>query len=59
MADIQDYVSTPKYETFSYLPPLTPEELRKQVAYIIAQGWNPGIEHVRSEERRVGKECCR
>ena len=52
MAEIQDYVSTPKYETFSYLPPLTPEELRKQVAYIIAQGWNPGIEHV--EPARAG-----
>jgi len=26
MAEIHDYVSTPKYETFSYLPPLTPEK---------------------------------
>ena len=46
MADIQDYKSTPKYETFSYLPPMTPEKMRRQIAYIVTQGWNPGIEHV-------------
>ena len=46
MADIQDYKSTPKFETFSYLPAMTPEKTRRQIAYIVSQGWNPGIEHV-------------
>ena len=41
MADIQDYISTPKYETFSYLPALSPEGMRRQIAYIVKQGWNP------------------
>jgi len=46
MADIQDYKVTPKFGTFSYLPPMTPEVTRKQIAYILAQGWNPAVEHV-------------
>lgn len=46
MAEIHDYVSTPKYETFSYLPAMTPEKIRSQITYLIKQGWNPGIEHV-------------
>jgi ribulose-bisphosphate carboxylase small chain len=37
-------------ETFSYLPPMTPERLRKQVAWLIAQGWNPAIEHTEPEK---------
>ncbi len=32
-------------ETFSYLPPMTQEEIRKQVDYIIEQGYIPGIEY--------------
>ena len=35
--------------TFSYLPELTPDELRKQVEYIVSKGWNPAIEHVEPE----------
>lgn len=46
MSDIQDYKQEPRFETFSYLPPLTPEAMRYQIQYIINQGWNPGIEHV-------------
>ena len=51
MSDIQDYnsrLSDPnsrKMETFSYLPQLTTAEMRKQVEYIVNQGWNPAIEH--------------
>jgi ribulose-bisphosphate carboxylase small chain len=37
-------------ETFSYLPPMTPERLRKQIGYLIAQGWNPAIEHTEPEK---------
>lgn len=45
MAEVQDYKSSPKFETFSYLPPMTPEQVRRQIAYLISQGWNPGVEH--------------
>jgi ribulose-bisphosphate carboxylase small chain len=34
-----------KHGTFSYLPPMTPQQVRKQVEYILARGWNPAIEH--------------
>ncbi len=37
-------------ETFSYLPPMTPDRLRKQITYLIAQGWNPAIEHTEPEK---------
>lgn len=55
MSNVQDYnsrLSDPnsrKMETFSYLPQLTDDELRKQVEYIVANGWNPGIEHTEPE----------
>lgn len=42
---VQAYKQTLKYETFSYLPPMTPEQVRRQIAYCIAQGWNPAVEH--------------
>ncbi len=32
-------------ETFSYLPQMTEEEIRKQVDYIIEKGYIPGIEY--------------
>ena len=46
MADVQDYKQAIKYETFSYLPSLSPEEIREQIKYIVNQGWNPAVEHV-------------
>lgn len=36
--------------TFSYLPPMTPERRLKQVTYIIAQGWDPAVEHTEPEK---------
>lgn len=42
---VQAYRSMKKYETFSYLPPMTPDKVRRQIAYAIAQGWNPAVEH--------------
>ena len=45
-ADVQDTKTTTKYETFSYLPLMTAEQVRKQVAYMLKNGWNPAIEHV-------------
>ena len=58
MSRMQDYgsrLSDPnsrKMGTFSYLPQLTPEELRKQVEYIVRKGWNPAIEHTEPENMR-------
>jgi ribulose-bisphosphate carboxylase small chain len=49
MAEVQDYKQAIKFETFSYLPQLTAEEIREQVRYVIAQGWNPAVEHVEPE----------
>jgi len=34
-----------KLGTFSYLPPMTPQQTRKQVEYVVARGWNAAIEH--------------
>lgn len=35
--------------TFSYLPPMSPAQLRKQVEYIVERGWNPALEHTEPE----------
>ena len=42
---VQVYKSSQKYETFSYLPNMTADQVRRQIAYSIAQGWNPAVEH--------------
>lgn len=52
MQDYKSSLSDPtsrKFETFSYLPPMTAEQLRKQIEYVVNQGWNPGIEHTEPE----------
>jgi ribulose-bisphosphate carboxylase small chain len=55
MSEIQDYESSlkdpasRKFETFSYLPAMDTNQIRRQVEYIVAQGWNPGIEHTEPE----------
>ena len=55
MTDIQDYkssladTSSRKFETFSYLPAMDDERIRKQVEYIVAKGYNPAIEHCEPE----------
>jgi ribulose-bisphosphate carboxylase small chain len=55
MGEVLDYgsrLSDPesrRYETFSYLPAMTPEQIRKQVDYIVSRGWNPAIEHSEPE----------
>jgi ribulose-bisphosphate carboxylase small chain len=58
MSEILEYksrVSDPrsrKFETFSYLPPLSKAEIRKQVEYIVARGWNPAVEHAEPAHAR-------
>ncbi len=55
MSEIQDYKSklsdpnSRQFETFSYLPQMSDEEIRRQVDYIVAQGWQPAIEHTEPE----------
>jgi len=45
------YAATPRrYETFSYLPPMTPERIAAQVRYWIAKGWNPAVEYTEPEK---------
>jgi ribulose-bisphosphate carboxylase small chain len=43
--DIGDYRTANTLETFSFLPPLSQEEIYDQINYIIAQGFTPAIEH--------------
>lgn len=51
MASVQDYpssltdVASRRFETFSYLPPMEPDAIRKQIDYIVSKGWNPAVEH--------------
>ena len=35
-----------KFGTFSYLPAMDASRVRKQIQYILEQGWNSVIEHV-------------
>jgi ribulose-bisphosphate carboxylase small chain len=35
-----------KYETFSYLPAMSPKQIRMQVEYIVSRGWSAAIEHI-------------
>ena len=52
---VQDYnsrlsdPSTRKMGTFSYLPEMTPDQIRAQVEWIVRNGWNPAIEHTEPE----------
>ncbi len=55
MSEMQDYKSrlsdpaSRKFETFSYLPAMTSDEIKKQVEYLVKKGWNPAVEHVEPE----------
>lgn len=42
---VQVYKAGTKYETFSYLPTMTADQVRRQIDYCISQGWNPSVEH--------------
>ncbi len=43
---VGDYQTVATLETFGFLPPMSQDEIYDQIAYIIAQGWSPVIEHV-------------
>jgi len=40
-----DYQTRMTLETFSFLPPMSQDEIYDQISYVIAQGWTPAIEH--------------
>jgi ribulose-bisphosphate carboxylase small chain len=42
----RDDPTSRRFGTFSYLPPMTDAQIRKQVEYMISQGWACSIEHV-------------
>ncbi|EIJ33802.1 ribulose bisphosphate carboxylase small subunit [Thiothrix nivea] len=59
MSGMQDYNSSlsdaaqsRKFETFSYLPAMSDEQIRQQIQFIISKGWNPSIEHTEPENAR-------
>lgn len=51
MSEIQDYKSqrsdpaSRRFGTFSCLPAMSAAQIRRQVEYIVARGWNAAIEH--------------
>ena len=47
---VNPYISSKRYETFSYLPEFNPEQIRNQISYALAQGWNPAVEYVHPDE---------
>ncbi|GBF79326.1 ribulose bisphosphate carboxylase small subunit [Aphanothece sacrum] len=39
-----------RYETFSYLPPLTDQQIVKQIQYMLDQGFHPAVEFEQKPE---------
>merc|ERR1712078_318520 len=50
MAGMQVLKPEKRYEGLSYLPPLSDEEISKQVDYLVGNGWAPCIEFASQEE---------
>ena len=44
-SNMGDYQTATTLETFGFLPKLTQDEIYDQIAYLLAQGWTPAIEH--------------
>ena len=40
-----DFQTAQTLETFGFLPKMSQDEIYAQIAYLIAQGWTPAIEH--------------
>jgi len=43
--EMGNYTTTQTLETFGFLPKMDQADLHAQIAYIIANGWSPAIEH--------------
>ena len=44
-SQLGDFQTAQTLETFGFLPKFTQDEVYDQIAYLIAQGWTPAIEH--------------
>ena len=42
---VGDFQTMNTLETFGFLPKFSADDVQKQIAYIIANGWSPAIEH--------------
>ena len=47
--DMGNYETARTLETFGFLPKFDQGEIQAQIAYILANGWAPGIEHTAPE----------
>lgn len=47
---MQTYTKQRRFETLSYLPPLSDAQMVKQIQYILDQGYIPGVEFSESSE---------
>jgi len=45
-----------QFETFSYLPPLTADQISRQVDYIVENGWTPCLEFAEERQAYVSSE---
>lgn len=43
--EVGDFQTAQTLETFGFLPKMSEQEVHAQIAYIIANGWTPSIEH--------------
>jgi ribulose-bisphosphate carboxylase small chain len=46
-------VNNKQFETFSYLPPLTSDQIARQVDYIVGNGWVPCLEFAEADQAYV------
>lgn len=46
------------FETFSYLPPLSDDQIARQVDYIVNNGWTPCLEFSEAEFAYVSSASC-
>ena len=46
------------FETFSYLPPLSDDQIARQVDYIVNNGWTPCLEFSEPELAYVSSASC-
>lgn len=44
-SNMGNYETVATLETFGFLPKMSAAEIQAQIAYIIANGWTPAIEH--------------
>jgi ribulose-bisphosphate carboxylase small chain len=43
--EMGNFETTQTLETFGFLPKMSADEIQAQIAYVLANGWSPAIEH--------------